>query len=104
MKHPAILWLCLLAGPAIWFLTLNLDFVLAPSAWKGKAVFHLVSLVALIIIAIAGWISWNAWRELKNEPGRGRRAVSIGGVVLNAMFVLVIIAHEIPNLVYTGHE
>jgi hypothetical protein len=84
------------------------NFALAPWAcvWGWKPAEFVVALVALMITIGAGLISWKNWRgvgiEMPGETGgvvARDRSLGLAGVLLNGMFVLVIIAQAIPNMV-----
>ncbi len=109
MNRDVALWLYALAGPVVWFLSLEANFALAPLAPQGKPALFVISLAALAITAAAGYFSWADWRELaRNEPGTpvdtSRRALSLGGVVLSVMFFLTILAQAIPTIFMGGGE
>jgi hypothetical protein len=106
MKRATILWLALLAGPVLWFASMNANFALAPWAcslhWK-PALFS-VSVIAMVLTAASGWVSWREWQQIGREfPGESSgevatsRVLASGGVLLNAMFFLVILAQGIAE-------
>ncbi len=108
MKRDAILWLALLAGPAIWFLSFGANFALAPWACtlQWKPALYVVSAVALALTACSGLVAWNQWRQLGQEyPGEAgggvsaSRALASGGLLLNGMFFLVILAQSIAEII-----
>ena len=113
MKREAQLWAAVFAGPAVWFLGMLTNFALAPWAcalgWKPAG--FAVTLVALAVTLTAGLISWKLWRaaglEMPGEIGgtvARDRSLALSGVLLNAMFALVIIAQTIPNIVLKACE
>lgn len=108
MKRKAILWIALLAGPALWFASMQTNFVLAPwtcsLGWKPATV--VVSIVALALTAAAGLVGWMEWRQLGREfPGEASgsvasgRVLASGAVLLSAMFFLVILAQGIAEVI-----
>ena len=103
MKQDFVLWLCVLAGPVAWFLSMEANFALAPLAPKAMLAFYLVSLAALLITAAAGYLAWARWRQMSRSKAdvvatSGRRALAVSAFVLSAMFAVVIVAQSIPNL------
>jgi hypothetical protein len=107
IPHVILLWLGLLLPPLAWTLQMGVLYMLQP--WEclhpdRVALSNPISLVA-IVIAIAGgvvaWRRWHALREPAPEPmeqlrSRGR-FMALLGVLLSALFALVIIAQWIPN-------
>jgi hypothetical protein len=113
MNRDTQLWAAVLTGPTIWFLSLLSNFALAPWActlgWK-PALFG-VTLVALAITAVSGLLAWKLWRqaglEMPGESGGAvahERSLALAGVLLSAMFFLVILAQSVPSLVLGACE
>jgi len=96
----------MLAGPVVWVVYMEASYMLAPLACQtGSTVaLHGMSAVSLMIIAVAGLFSWASWKKLsRGGTGRGQRMsrrsfMAAGGVALSCMFILVIIAQEIPRI------
>ncbi len=108
MSRDAALWTGVLAGPIVWLLSFEANFALAPWActFDAKLALYIVSVIALVLAAASGLLSWRQWKELGQEwPGEGGGAVprgrimAIGGVLLSAMFFLVILAQSIPEII-----
>ncbi len=108
MVRESALWMLLLGGAIVWFVSLGTNFALAPWActlhWKPAL--YCVSLVALAITALCGFSSWRMWRRVGREyPGEAAggiassRALASGGVLLNGMFFLVILAQAIAETI-----
>ncbi|HJT86422.1 MAG TPA: hypothetical protein VJ732_01170 [Bryobacteraceae bacterium] len=103
-KHNFLLWLAVLTGPIVWLVSFGANFALAPwaCALRWKPALYTVSAVALLITAGSGILAWNEWRQLGREfPGEAggwlssSRALATGGILLSAMFFLVIAAQTI---------
>jgi hypothetical protein len=113
MKRNLALWTGVLAGPIVWLLSFEANYALAPWAciFQTKLALYLVSLAALILCAGSGIIAWRQWIELGKEwPGTGggaiprSRIMAVGGVLLSAMFFLVILAQAIPAVLLEACE
>ncbi|HEX3684184.1 MAG TPA: hypothetical protein VHU83_16745 [Bryobacteraceae bacterium] len=107
------LWTGVLAGPFVWLLSFQANFTLAPWAceFNTKIALFLVTLVALVLVAGSGWLAWREWTELgkalpDNAAGAlGRsRIMALGGVLLSAMFFVVILAQAMPELILGACE
>lgn len=112
-SHAFALWTGILIGPIAWLVSFEINFALAPWACvsQQKAALYVVSLVALIISAGGGILAWREWKQLGSEwPGQGggaiprSRIMALSGMVLSAMFCLVIIAQAIPELILGACE
>ena len=111
MRRDIQLWLSVLAGPTIWFAGLLANFALAPWACtlNWKAALFVVTLVSLAISAASGLLAWKLWREAGVEmPGEiggavaHERSLALAGVLLSALFCIVIIAQAVPNIILAG--
>ncbi|MBV8809837.1 MAG: hypothetical protein JO033_14275 [Acidobacteriaceae bacterium] len=108
MSRDAALWTGVLAGPIIWLFSFEANYALAPWAciFQAKLALYIVSIVALALAAASGLLAWRQWKQLGQEwPGDGggalprSRIMAIGGVLLSAMFFLVILAQAIPEVI-----
>jgi hypothetical protein len=107
------LWIGVLAGPFIWLLSFQANFTLAPWACKfdTKIALFLVTIAALILVAGSGLLAWREWTalgriapdEAAGAVGRSR-IMALGGVLLSAMFFLVILAQAVPELILGACE
>ena len=109
MRSDVMLWLYLLAGPLVWFVSLEANFALAPLASQAKLALDLISLAALAITAVLAYVAWTSRRRFSDDAaangGSGSRiALSMAAVVLNIMFFVVILAQSLPNFVSKGSE
>lgn len=108
MTRRSLLWLVLLGGPAIWFLSFGANFALVPwaCAFAWKPALYAVSAIALGLTALCGLTAWNQWHRLGQVyPGEASgevsstRALASGAVLLNGMFFLVILAQAIAEII-----
>ncbi len=110
MNRDLLLWLAILAGPVMWFLDLEADFALAPwlCGWHSRFSVGLVSAAAVAVVAGFGLAAWHEWRHLRSGPADTQaaearpRVLAIGALVLSTLFVIVIAAQAIPNMVLDG--
>ena len=111
MSRDSRLWILTLTGPAAWFVEQCANFALAPwactLAWKPAL--YAVSIAALIVTAAAGFGGWVEWRqigeELPAEAGgavASSRTMATAAIALSAMFVLVIVAHMISEVILSA--
>jgi hypothetical protein len=108
MNRDSALWLLLMGGAAIWFLSFGTNFALAPWACtlQWKPALYWVSAIALALTALCGLASWRQWYRIGREyPGEASgaiassRVLASGGVLLNGMFFLVILAQAIVEII-----
>jgi hypothetical protein len=102
------LWVGLLLAPAAFLLNLELAYAVVPTACSAhnRLLVHLVHL-ACLILAVAGLlVAWSSWRSTgETWPGEQgdrlarSRFMSGLGLLLSALFVLVIMAQWIPSFV-----
>ncbi|MGA8026522.1 MAG: hypothetical protein WB992_05210 [Bryobacteraceae bacterium] len=113
MSRDAALWTGILAGPIVWLISFEANFALAPWAcvFQWKLALYLVSIAALAVSAGSGILAWRQWTALGKEwPGDGggalprSRVMAIWGVLLSAMFFLVILAQAIPEVMLGACE
>ena len=109
----AALWAGLLTGPLVWLFLLQYNYTLSYVACEtGRTWFMHVGIgIALIAVATAGVLAWRAGQSSRGEADdithplsdetRLRRTdwMSLTGVGLSILFVLVILAMEVPLLV-----
>jgi hypothetical protein len=102
-------WTGLLAGPAAWALQMQVGYTLVPwaCAHDVQAVsLHAVTVVALLLTAIGGFISWRSWRRAgrewpEDEGGATARSrfMAVSGLIISAMFFLVILMQGIASFI-----
>jgi hypothetical protein len=97
----AALWSGIVISPLAWFANLQISFMLASRTCEGRlpVSLYVVTAVSLLLAASAGFVSWTQAREVPPSP---QRAVALGGVLLSAFLVLVILAQAIPHLMRLG--
>ena len=105
------LWAAVLAGPIVFLVLLETNYVLAYVACETRRTWflHLAALVALALVGGAGWLAWqhgppedseNRTPPVTPETTETRaRWMATAAVVTCLFFVLVILATEIPVLV-----
>jgi hypothetical protein len=102
------LWAGLLAGPAAFLSNLQVNYMLVPwvCATGHRFALHIVALCALLVTAAGGFAAWRAWLRTGkrwSDAGGGAvprsRFMAIMGMLISAMFFLVILAMGIPNFV-----
>jgi hypothetical protein len=100
-----------LAGPLVWLTLLEVNYAMTYVACEQRHdwMLHLASLVALALVALAGF---GAWRARTTGPTDAptvnqdetsllrARFLGYGGALMCAWFIVVIIATEIPVIVY----
>ena len=106
-------WAGILAGPVTFLVLLETQYVLAYVACETRSTWflHLATLVAALIVAGAGYAGWRASIDDPMSPKRPSiadvqetrfqrsRWMSATGLGLSALFLLLILAMEIPILV-----
>jgi hypothetical protein len=107
MKRDAILWAGILTGPIMWFAHLDVSYTLASVACSShnKLSLYVVSIAALLCTAVAGLVSWNQWEKMDggsppptSAVADQRRSMAMSGTALSALFLLVIFAQTIANV------
>jgi hypothetical protein len=105
------LWIGILAGPIVWFVVLEANYVLSYAACESRHTWflHAGNIFSIVLVAAAGWLAWRSGQPAADRagtlpgasaPGETRaRWMSTAGVVLSLWFMLVILAMEIPMLV-----
>jgi hypothetical protein len=107
MRRDVQLWTAVLTPPTAWFLSLLANFALAPWACArfGKTPIFAVAAAALALSAAAGFAAWRMWRQRGiDPPGESggtiahERSLAMAGVLLSGMFVVVIVAQTVPDV------
>jgi hypothetical protein len=100
-----------LAGPLVWLTLLEVNYVMTYFACEQRQewMLHLASIVALALVAFAGLFAWRARTRgpieaptlSQDETSELRaRFLAYGGTLMCAWFIIVIVATEIPVIVY----
>jgi hypothetical protein len=113
MRRDTQLWFAVLIPSTVWLISFLANFALAPwvCARGWKPALFVVSVVSLAITAASGVLAWRLWRQVGTEmPGESggavahARSLGLAGVLLSAMFFVVILAQSIPNLMLGACE
>lgn len=101
------LWVGVFAGPVAWAVHLMGSFAIVEwtcatdRAWVHHAVSAGVLLIALAggLIALRSYLATGKATETEAPGHRGRtHFLALAGVAISAMFLLIILVSEIPNL------
>lgn len=102
----AALWFGFLAGPAAWYLHLNISYSLVRLVClHGHGwLLHLTTLAMLALAGAGVWVAWRSWDrigepEVTSGPGTlGRtRFMALGGIALSGFFLLIILLAWLPD-------
>jgi hypothetical protein len=101
-------WMGVLAGPVAWGLHMQTNLSLVPWVCKngGEVFLHVVTILALVVTAFGAFAAWRGWLAGADAEtdgaGRISRARFMGalGLLVSAMFFLVIIAQAIPSFMF----
>ena len=111
MTRDLTLWTGVLAGPVMWFAAFEASYALSATNCTWKTAPMLVFGVALAIVAASCIVSFAAWQRLRRDtdPASERhiesaRALAAAGIVLNALFFLVLVAQALPHFILGGCE
>ena len=105
-REIAALWTGLILPPAAFLLNLEVAYALVPVACSSGATLpvHLVHLGCLILALVGGVFAWRCWRATGStwpgeEGGRLARSRFMAGLglLVSALFALVIVAQWIPS-------
>ena len=105
------LWAALLAGPVVWLLQFQTNYTLVPILCRSGApnvALHAVFVGALLLVALAALVAWRNFRavgettEGSDDSGVAPRTrfMSALGLLVTAMFFLVIFAQWIASWVF----
>lgn len=100
------LWFGLLAGPAAWFLHLNISYSLVRLVCSsGQSwLLHFTTLATVLLAAAGIWVAWGSWKRV-GQPGVTKGAGTLGrsrflalsGIGLSGFFLLIILLAWIPD-------
>jgi hypothetical protein len=93
-------------GAVAWSANTQLGYALVPWACaRGSGLtITLLSLVLVAIASLGGWLSWRALSIGEQSTPSSARFLSSVGVLVSALFVLVIILQGAAGLIFTGCE
>jgi hypothetical protein len=102
------LWVGLLLAPTAFLIGLEAAYAFVPTACSSRTELpvHLVHLACLLLTLyglLTAWRSWKAtgatWPGEAGDPPARSRFMAGTGLLMSAMFVLVIVAQWIPSLI-----
>jgi hypothetical protein len=105
-RRLAVLWTGVLLAPLAFLANLEVAYALVTASCDrgDHLLLHLTHLASLLLVLGGAWAAWSTWRaESAEEPGQGGGAVGRTrfmaglGLLLSAMFALVIVAQWIPG-------
>lgn len=113
MTRDRRLGIATITGPAVWLLTFGALVSLSdwPCRQQDRSLLFFVSVVAVALTATALMTLFGQWRQLGKEapaeatgPAARWKTAAIGGLGLNALFLIVLIAQTIPVILLKGCE
>jgi hypothetical protein len=102
------LWLGLLLAPIAFLINLEVAYALVPTACssRNELPVHLVHFACLLLTLyglMTAWRSWKAtgaiWPAGEGDPPARSRFMAGTGILVSAMFLLVIVAQWIPSFI-----
>jgi hypothetical protein len=109
-----LLWCGVLAGPIVWLVLLETNYVLSYVACETRQTWflHLGTGIAVVVVASAGFLGWRAGHSPQGPPeaehaapisaqtcaGRARW-MALFALVNSIWFVIVIVAMSVPVIV-----
>jgi hypothetical protein len=106
--HIRALWIGLLIAPIAFLINLEVAYALVPTACasRNELPVHLVHLACLLLTLyglLTAWRCWKAagatWPRTEGDPLARSRFMAGTGLLVSAMFGLVIVAQWIPSFV-----
>jgi hypothetical protein len=103
------LWIAVLGSAVVWAVQMQTSYSLV--TWtcsiQRNWPLHVASLFFLILAALPGFIAWREWRanagseRERESAGAGRRRfMAMLGLMLTAIFVILIVAQAIPSFFF----
>ena len=108
-----LLWIVVLASPLAWFLYFSNAFFFTPLSCGhgGKTAAWIGAVLAIVVIVAAGASAWKYLQTPSTEPdpahprySSNRRVMAWGGIGMSGLFLLVMLAQLIPNIMIGGCE
>jgi hypothetical protein len=106
-SHLRALWVGLLLAPVAFLINLEVAYALVPTACSSRNelpvhMVHLACLVLTLYGLLTAWRCWQAtgatWPGEEGDPSARSRFMAGTGLLVSAMFVLVVLAQWIPSL------
>ena len=108
-RQNAALWVAVLGAGVVWFVQLQTSYSLLmwTCSIQRNWPLHVASLLFLILAAVPGVIGWREWQkdsrgesERKSAGAGRRRFMAMLGLMLTAIFLLLILAQAIPSFFF----
>jgi hypothetical protein len=104
---PLPLWSGVLAGPVAWAADLTASYALVRWICSSRqfALLHLITLLAILVTLGGAWIAWLAFQHSEGSFDDDRwsvqraRFMAVLGLSSSALFLLAILASEMPRWV-----
>jgi len=102
-RRPGTGWAGVLLPPIAWLTDLTLsDSLVGESCMRGnRALLHAATVLAIAVAAAGVAIAFATFRRAREDAsarGGVERFLGIGGMALGAMFLLAILAMQLPKL------
>jgi len=100
-------WITTIFPPAVWAVQMQLNYWLVRGACASgsKGPLGLATAISAIVVVVEGLFCWVAWRRLKevwatnsNHEDSRERFLALLGLLVAAMFVLVIVAQGLATI------
>jgi hypothetical protein len=107
-RHLRALWAGLLLAPVAFLINLEVAYALVPPACVSHNLLpvhltHLACLLLALVGLLTAWRSWSTvgtnWPGAAGDPLARSRFMAGTGLLVSAMFLLVIVAQWIPSFV-----
>lgn len=105
------LWFSLLAPPLAFLVQLEANYALVSWACArgDRLPLHLITLAALVVAAAAWLVAWREWRAVRGPwpdyvtpaPSPRSRFMAALGMLVSALFIVLLVAQAIPAFVLT---
>jgi hypothetical protein len=101
----------LFAGPTAWAISTQANYALVP--WVCAHKLPVIPVVAALLVALSlfgGFLSWRAFSNAapapqnESEGGRPHRFVAVMGVMMAALFAVIIVMQGAAGIMFEGCE
>ena len=108
-RENAALWIAVLGSAVVWFVQMQTSYSLLnwTCSIQRNWPLHVASAFFLVLGAVPGVIGWKLWRrnadsvtERKSAGAGRRRFMAMLGMMLTAIFLLLIFAQAIPSFFF----
>jgi len=106
---PLPLWIGILAGPVAFAIDLTASYALVQwvCASRQFSLLHLITLLAILVVMTGAWASWLALQRAREDlpddggwPRQRARFMAVLGLASSSLFLLAILANEVPRWVF----